>query len=403
MLNIKKIKKDFPILKKKINGKRLVYLDNAATSQRPIQVIKAVQDFQKKHNANVHRGLHALSEEASELYEKSRETVAKFIGATKEEIVFVRNATEGINLVAKAWAAKNINKDGEILATVMEHHSNILPWQQLGLTLKFVDVTDEGILDMKDFKKKLTKKTKLVAVGHMSNMTGTINSVEEIVRLARKVKARVLIDGAQSVQHLGIDVQKLVCDFLVFSGHKMLAPMGVGAVYIKKERQEEMGVFLTGGGMISEVYLDKPAVWAKGIEKWEAGTPNVEGAVGLAAACEYHQRLGMKNIRQHEKELTAYALKKLAKFKEIKVYGPKDVNIRGGVISFTFKGIHAHDVAQILDSEGVAVRSGHHCTMPLHQRFGLAASTRASFYIYNDKHDVDALIKGLEKVRKVFK
>ena len=402
MLNIQKIKQDFPILQRRINGRRLVYLDNAATSQRPVQVIKAVVDFQKKHNANVHRGLHTLSEEASGLYEKARETAAQFIGANTDEIVFVRNATEAINLVAQTWAKTNVGK-GEILATVMEHHSNILPWLQLGLKVRFVDVTDEGVLDMKDFKKKLTKKTKLVAVGHMSNMTGTINPVEEIARLAKKVKARVLIDAAQSVQHLGVDVKKLGCDFLAFSGHKMLAPMGIGALYIKKERQEEMGPFLTGGGMISEVYIDKPAVWARGVEKWEAGTPNVEGAIGLAAACEYHQRLGMANIRQHEKELTKYALKELARFKEIKIYGPKDVHFRGGVVTFSFKGVHAHDVAQILDSEGVAVRSGHHCTMPLHQRFGLTASTRASFYIYNDKKDVDCLVAALDKVKGVFR
>lgn len=380
-----------------------MYLDSAATSQRPLQVIKVVEDFQKKHNANVHRGLHTLSEEASELYEQARKTVADFVGARAEEIVFVRNATEAINLVAWAWAFKNIKKDEEILTTIMEHHSNLLPWRQLGLMVKFVDVTDEGVLDMEDFKKKLTKKTKLVAVGHMSNMTGTINPIEEIISMAKKVKAKVLIDAAQSVPHLGVNVQKIGCDWLVFSGHKMLGPMGIGALYIKKERQAEMGVWLTGGGMISEVYLDKPAVWAKGVEKWEAGTPNVEGAVGLAVACEYHNQLGMKNIREHEKELTKYALKELSRFKEIKIYGPKDVNIRGGVVTFSFKGIHAHDVAQVLDSEGVAVRSGHHCTMPLHQRFGLAASTRASFYIYNDKKDVDALIKGLEKVRRIFK
>jgi len=403
MLNVNKIKQDFPILKRKINGKRLVYLDNAATSQRPIQVIKAVAEFQNNHNANVHRGLHALSEEASELYEKSRETVAKFIGAEKDEIVFVRNTTEGINLVAQAWAKQNLKPGEEILTTVMEHHSNILPWQQLGLTVKFAAVTEEGILDMADFKKKLSKKTRLVAVGQISNMTGTINPVDEIVKLARRVKARVLIDGAQGVQHLGIDVKKVGCDWLAFSGHKMLAPMGIGVLYIKKERQVEMGVFMTGGGMISEVCLDKPTIWARGVEKFEAGTPNVEGAIGLAVACEYHNKLGMKNIREHEKRLTAYALKQLARFKEIKVYGPKDVNSRGGVISFTYEGVHAHDVAQVLDSEGVAVRSGHHCTMPLHQRFGLAATTRASFYIYNDRRDAEVLIDGLLKVKKVFK
>ena len=329
--------------------------------------------------------------------------MAKFVGAKTDEIVFVRNTTEGINLVAQAWAKKNIDNNGEILTTIMEHHSNILPWQELGLTLKFVEVTDEGILDMADFKRKLTKKTKLVAVGQMSNMTGTINPVVEIIKMARKVKARVLIDGAQSVQHLGIDVKKINCDFLAFSGHKMLGPMGIGTLYIKKERQEEMGVFLTGGGMISEVYTDQPAVWAKGVEKWEAGTPNVEGAIGLAAACDYHNKIGLKNIREHEKKLTAYALKRLGEIKEIKIYGPKDVEIRGGVVTFTYDGVHAHDVAQILDSEGVAVRSGHHCTQPLHRRFGLAASTRASFYIYNDEKDVGALIEGLLKVRRVFK
>ena len=402
MLNIQKIKQDFPILQRRINGKRLVYLDNAATSQRPIQIIKAVTDFQKKHNANVHRGLHTLSEEAGELYEKARETVAKFIGANTDEIVFVRNATEAINLVAQAWAKTNIG-DGEILSTVMEHHSNILPWLQLGVKVRFADVTEEGILDMEDLRRKLTKKTKLVTFVHLSNMTGTINPIEVITKMARRVKARVLIDGAQSVQHLGIDVKAVGCDFLDLTGHKMLGPMGIGALYIKKERQAEMGPFLTGGGMIAEVYLNKPAVWARGVEKWEAGTPNVEGAIGLAAACEYHNRLGMANIRHHEKELTKYALNRLKHITEIGLIGPTDVERRGGVVSFTFKGVHAHDVAQILDSEGVAVRSGHHCTMPLHQRFGLTASTRASFYIYNDKKDVDALVAGLLKVRRVFK
>lgn len=409
MLKVEEIKKDFPILERRIpaaagkHGKQLVYLDSAATSQKPKQVIEAVKDFQEKHMANVHRGLHQLSEEASEMYEQARETVAEFIGAKADELVFVRNTTEGINLVAQAWAANQLKPGDEILTTVMEHHSNILPWTQLGLTVKFVDVTEEGILDMKDFARKLTKKTRLVAIGHMSNMTGTINPIEEIVQLAKRAGAKVLVDGAQGVQHLGIDVKKVGGDFLAFSGHKMLGPMGIGGVYIKKERQEEMTPFLTGGGMISEVYIDKPAVWAKGVEKWEAGTPNVEGAVGLAEAVKYHQRLGLTEIRKHEAEITKYALKQLDRIKEIKIYGPKDVEIRGGVISFSFDKVHSHDVAQILDSEGVAVRSGHHCTMPLHQRFGLVASTRASFYIYNDKKDVDRLVEGLEKVREVFK
>ncbi len=401
MLDVKKITADFPILRRRVNGKPLVYLDSAATSQRPLPVLKAMRDFDLKHNANVHRGLHTLSEEASVLYESARQTVAEFIGARADELVFTRNTTEGINLVANAWAKINLKFGEEVLSTVMEHHSNILPWLQLGLTVKFVDITKDGVLDMKDFAKKLTKKTKLVTVGHMSNATGTINPIETIIKMAKKVKARVLIDGAQSVQHLGIDVKKANCDFLAFSGHKMLGPMGIGAVYLKKERQEEMEPWLTGGGMISEVYLDQPAVWAKGVEKWEAGTPNVSGAIGLAAACEYHNRLGLTNIRQHEKELTDYGLKQLSRIKGLRLIGPQDSNIRGGVLTFVFDQYHAHDVAQVLDSEGVAVRSGHHCTMPLHQRLGLVSTTRASLYIYNDKSDIDRLIAALDKVRGI--
>lgn len=401
MLNIQKIKADFPILDRLVNGKPLVYLDNAATSQRPEPVLEAMREFDSRHNANVHRGLHTLSEEASGLYEASRKTVAGFIGAGADELVFTRNTTEGINLVAAAWAKQNLKPGEEILSTVMEHHSNILPWQQLGVTVRFADVTDEGVLDMEDFERKLSKKTRLVAVSQMSNATGTINPVETIVKLAKKVKARVLIDGAQSVQHLGVDVKRLECDFFAFSGHKMLGPMGIGAVYLKKDRQEEMGPYQTGGGMIAEVYTDKPALWAKGVEKWEAGTPNVSGAIGLAAACDYHRRLGMKNIRAHEKKLTEYGIKELARVAGLHLIGPKDVNIRGGVLTFYFDRYHAHDVAQVLDSEGVAVRSGHHCTMPLHRRLGLVSTSRASLYIYNDKNDIDRLIEALAKVKEV--
>lgn len=405
-MNIEKIKEDFPILKRKIHGKRLVYLDNAATSQKPRQVLEAVREFQEKHMANVHRGLHTLSEEAGEMYEQARRTIAGFVGAEAEEMILVRNATEGINLVAFAWGLRNLKKDDEIVTTVMEHHANLIPWQQLtkaiGAKLKVVEVTDEGVLDMKDFERKLSKKTKLVAVVHISNTTGTINPVKEIVRMAKRVGAKVLIDGAQSVQHLGLDVKKIGGDFLAFSGHKMLGPMGAGGVYVKKVRQEEMGVFMTGGGMIKEVSKER-AKWADGVEKWEAGTPNVSGAVGLAEAVKYHERLGLKQIRRHEKELTEYALKRLEEVKGVRLIGPREVKIRGGVVTFVMEKIHAHDVAQILDSEGVAVRSGHHCTMPLHRRLGLLSSTRASFYIYNTKEDVDRLIEGLKKVKKVFR
>lgn len=405
-MNIEKIKEDFPILKRKIHGKRLVYLDNAATSQKPRQVLEAVREFQEKHMANVHRGLHTLSEEAGEMYEQARRTIAGFVGAEAEEMILVRNATEGINLVAFAWGLRNLKKGDEIVTTVMEHHANLIPWQQLtkaiGAKLKVVEVTDEGVLDMKDFERKLSKKTKLVAVVHISNTTGTINPVKEIVRMAKRVGAKVLIDGAQSVQHLGLDVKKIGGDFLAFSGHKMLGPMGAGGVYVKKVRQEEMGVFMTGGGMIKEVSKER-AKWADGVEKWEAGTPNVSGAVGLAEAVKYHERLGLKQIRRHEKELTEYALKRLEEVKGVRLIGPREVKIRGGVVTFVMEKIHAHDVAQILDSEGVAVRSGHHCTMPLHRRLGLLSSTRASFYIYNTKEDVDRLIEGLKKVKKVFR
>lgn len=405
MLDASKVRKDFPILDRKVGGKRLVYLDSAATSQKPRQVIKVMGEYYEKHNANVHRGIHTLSEEASEMYEESRRVVAEFIGARAGELVMVRNATEGINLVAFGWGRANLKKGDEVITTEMEHHANLVPWQQItescGARLKVVGVSDEGVLSMDDLKDKLSSKTKLVAVVHASNTTGVINPIKEIVKLARRVGARVLVDAAQSVQHMEVDVRNLGCDFLVFSGHKMMAGMGIGGVYIRKEVQGEVGVFLTGGGMISEVYKDR-AVWAKGVEKWEAGTPNVAGAIGLAEACRYHLGLGMDLVREHEMEITKYALERLEEIKGVKVIGPKDVKIRGGVVTFVIDKVHAHDVSEVLNSEGVAVRSGHHCTMPLHDRLGLVATTRASFYVYNNKSDVDRLIEGLEKVRRVF-
>ena len=382
-----------------------MYLDNAATSQRPLPVLAAMRDFDLNHNANVHRGLHTLSEEAGVLYESARETVALFIGARADELIFTRNTTEAINLVAWTWGLARIKSGDEILTTIMEHHSNFLPWQQLALStgakLKVVNITPDGRLDMTDFARKLTKKTKLVAVGHMSNATGTINPVEQIVKLAKKVKAAVIVDAAQSVPHFPVDVTSLGVDFLAFSGHKMLGPLGIGGLYLRKERQEETGPFLTGGGMISEVYADKPAVWAKGVEKWEAGTPNVSGAIGLAAAVKYLKKLGMENIRRHEQELTEYGLKQLSRVKGLRLVGPSTSRVRGGVLTFVFDQYLANDVAQVLDSEGVAVRSGHHCTMPLHQYLGLVSTTRASVYIYNDKADIDRLLAALDKVKQV--
>lgn len=405
MFDVNKIRNDFPILQRSINGFPLVYLDNGATSQRPKQVINAMTDFYRKHNANVHRGIHTLSEEASALFEQARGIVAGFIGADQDELIFVRNTTEGINLVVWAWADTQLKAGEEILVTIMEHHSNFVPWQQLaksrGLKLQIVDITEDGKLDLNDLQKKLSRKTKIVAVTHCSNVTGTINPIKEITSIAKKVGAAVLIDGAQGIQHVGVNVKEIGCDFYAFSGHKMLGPMGTSGLFIKRERQAEMRPFLTGGGMIREVTVDHTD-WAAGPEKFEAGTPDVAGAVGLAEAVHYHQQLGMSAIRKHEQELTDYALKKLSSIKGIKIYGPMDSKIRAGVVSFTPSGVHPHDVAEVLNSRGIAVRSGSHCAMPLHARFGIPATTRASFYLYNTKSEIDKLAETLLEIKKIF-
>jgi len=404
MLKVNKIRRDFPILNQKIHGKRLAYLDNAATSQKPKQVIEAISNYYRHDNANVHRGLHQLSERASEQYEQARVKLAKFIGALPNEVVFVRNATEGLNLVAQAWGEFNLKRGDEIVSTILEHHSNLIPWQRLaklkGAKLKLVGVDKNGCLKLEEFKRLITKKTKVVAVTNMSNTTGEIVPVESIAKLAKKVGAVVVVDAAQSTPHLPVNVNKLKCDFLVLSGHKMLGPMGIGAVYLKLQRQGQMEPYMVGGGMISRVE-SQTAQWAAGVDKWEAGTPNVEGAIGLSAAVDYLNVLGMANVRKHEKTLAQYALNKLAKIKWLKIIGPLDVARRGGVITFVCKFAHAHDVAQILDSEGVAVRSGHHCTMPLHLKLKLVSTTRASVYIYNGKDDIDQLVAALKKVEKV--
>ena len=406
MLDVSKIRQDFPILSRKVNGKTLIYLDNAATSQKPKPVIQAIVDYYEHHNANVHRGIHTLGDEATRLYHQSRDQVAKFIGADTDELIFVRNATEAINLVTWTWAFDHVDKDSEIILTEMEHHSNFVPWLQLskskGVKLQLVTITKDGRLDLTDLEAKLSPKTKLVAIVHCSNALGTINPIADIVKRARRVGAKVLVDAAQSVPHLPVNVKALGIDFLAFSGHKMLGPMGIGGLFIKRARQEEMGPFLTGGGMISEVYSHQ-VTWQKGPEKFEAGTPNVAGAVGLASAAAYLTKLGLANIRHHEKELVTYALARLQEVKDLTLLGPTDPEVRGGVVAFTVKGIHAHDVAQVLDRHfGIAVRSGHHCTMPLHQKLGIAASTRASFYIYNTKEEIDHLIEGLTKVKQIF-
>lgn len=402
-INVKAIRKDFPILKRRINGKPLVYLDSAATAQKPLHVINALKDFYERHNSNVHRGIHTLSQEATELYDNARKKTSEFVNADFGEMVFTKNATEAINIVFYSWAMKNLKRGDEVISTVMEHHSNIVPWQSLqkrGIRLKFADIDDNGRLNLEQLSRLITGRTKLVTVTHVSNVLGTINPVKEIARIAHDSGALVLIDGAQSVPHMPVDVKDIDCDFLVFSGHKMLAPTGIGCLYGKKEILESMPPFQLGSDMIKEVYLDR-ATFRGSPWKFEPGTPDFGGAVGLGAAIDYLNKPGMKNVHKHEKELAGYALKRLEEIKGIRVYGPR--NERGGVVSFNLGDVHSHDLASVLDEEGIAIRSGHHCAMPLMKRLNVAAVARASFYIYNNKDDVDALADSLEESRKVFK
>jgi cysteine desulfurase/selenocysteine lyase len=406
-IDIERIKKDFPILSIKPHGKRLVYLDNAATTQKPIEVIKAMDKYYEELNANVYRSPHYLSVLSTQAYEEARERVKKFINAKRgESIVFTRNTTESINFIAYTWGMKHINEGDEILLTIAEHHSNILPWQMVaeakGAKLKYVYLDENFRLSMKDFKEKMSEKVKLVAVQHMSNVLGIINPVEEITHIAHKYGAKVLIDGAQSVPHMPVDVQKIDCDFFAFSGHKMLGPMGIGVLYIKEDLLSDVPPFLRGGEMIDEVFEDR-ATFAPPPLKFEAGTPNIEGAYVLISAIDYIEKIGLTNIYKHEGELLEYGLQKMKELDFVKLYGPKDAKERGGIISFNVEGVHPHDVATILDEEGVAVRSGHHCCQPLMRYLGVPATVRASFYLYNDFEDIDALVEGLKKVRKWFK
>jgi cysteine desulfurase / selenocysteine lyase len=405
MFDVKKIREDFPILNKKIHGKPLVYFDNAATTQKPKQVIDAITEYYTEHNANIHRGVHQLSQEASEIYEEAHKKVGKFVNAKVEETIFVRNATEAANLVAYGWAMHELKPGDEILSTVMEHHANIVPWQfarEKGVKVNFVDITEEGKLDIEDLKKKLTNKTKLVSCVHASNVVGTINDVKEIGRIAHDNKSLFMVDAAQSVPHMPVDFRKIDADFLVFSGHKMMAPMGTGALIAKREILEKMHPFLGGGDMIREVKLDGSR-WNDLPWKFEAGTPDVGGAAGFSAAVDYLNKLGMDNVRKHEKELLKYGLDRFSELKDATLYGPIDPEIRGGLITFNLKGIHPHDVAGILDSEfGVAIRSGQHCAQPLTERLGQVSTCRASFYIYNTKEEIDVMMNGLKKVKQIF-
>ena len=400
-MNIEKIKKDFPILERKIGLNDLVYLDNTATTQKPLQVVEALKDYYFQHNANIHRGIHTLSEEASEMYDNARKTVAQFINAIyPEEIIFTRGTTESLNMAAFSWGIPNLKKGDKILLTGFEHHSNLIPWQivakNTGAELKFVKIGSAGIVDMTEFKNALTPDVKLVCVAHASNVLGTILDIKEISKMAHAVGALVCVDGAQAVPHMPVNVQSLGCDFYSFSGHKMLGPTGIGVLYVKKSVMGQMVPFQFGGGMIKEVSLTD-ASWADAPEKFEAGTPDAAGAIGLAAAIDYLTALGMDKVREHEIELGKYAIEKLTAIEGIKILGPLDPEKRTGLISFYSEKVHAHDIASVLNSFGVAVRSGHHCAMPLHKELGLPATVRASYYIYNDFSDIDKLAEGVKK------
>jgi len=406
MLDVQAIRKDFPVLSREVKGKRLVYLDNAATSQKPRQVIQALVEYYERYNSNVHRAVHTLGQEATERYEEAREKVARFIGApSPQQVVFVRNTTEAINLVAHAWAMEHVRQGEEILVTEMEHHSNLLPWQRVarekGASLRFIPLAEDGTLDLSRLDSLLTPRTKLLALTHMSNVLGTINPVEELARRAREVGARVLVDGAQSVPHMPVDVARLGCDFLAFSGHKMLGPTGIGVLYVKEEALEEMEPFLRGGEMVREVWLDR-ATWNEPPLRFEAGTPNIADTIALGAAVDYLQALGMENVRQHEEELTRYALEAFGELEEVEVFGPRDLGRRGGIVSFYSPQVHPHDLGTLLDAQGIAIRTGHHCAMPLIRRLGLPATARASFYIYNTPEEVDLLVGALKNALRYF-
>ncbi len=404
--DVERIRTDFPILGREVKpGVKLVYLDSTATSQKPEPVLQAMDKFYRQSNANIHRGVHTLAEEATALYEQARGKIAKFISAASaQEIIYTRNTTESINLVAHAWGRANLASGDLVILTEMEHHSNLVPWHMLmaerGIRLEFIPVTPDGLLDLDGYRSLLRQNPKLVAFTHMSNVLGTITPAAEIIRMAHEAGALTLLDGAQSVPHLQVDVRALNVDFLAFSAHKMCGPTGIGALYGKSKLLEDMPPFLGGGDMIREVHLRsfRPNSLP---HKFEAGTPAIAESVGFGAAVDYLSDIGMEQISGHEHEIIEYALERLEEVPGLRVFGPS-ADRKGGVASFTFDGVHPHDVAQILDRDGIAVRAGHHCAQPLHEKFGIPATTRASFYLYSTKSEVDALIEGIYKVKKVF-
>lgn len=402
---IAQVRDQFPILARQIDGHDLVYLDNGASSQKPAAVIQAMDDFYRRHNANVHRGAHTLSEEATSLYENARVRIARFINAPSDkQVIFTRGTTEGINLVANAWGRANLGPGDEVLITEMEHHSNIVPWQilrdELGFTLRYIPITDGGLLDLSQLPALLTERTKLLSFIHVSNVLGTVNPVDELIAAAHAVGAKVLVDGAQSVPHMPVDVQALDVDFLVFSGHKMCGPTGIGVLYGKRELLEAMPPFLGGGDMIKSVTMTG-STWAGLPHKFEAGTPAIAEVIGLGAAVDYLGQVGMEWIHAHEQDLVRYAYDTLGDVEGLHILGPAPED-RSGLVAFTLGDIHPHDLSAILDHDGVAVRAGHHCAQPIHDRYGIPASARASFYLYNTRAEVDQLRVSLEKALRIF-
>ncbi len=396
----------FPLLQPDGAGARIIYLDSAATAQRPDVVLEAVAKFYRTENANVHRGIYDLSRRATERYEGARAALARFIKAPdKEELVWTRGTTEAINLVAATWGQENLGPGDEILLTTLEHHSNIVPWQLLArrvaARIRYVDIDEEGRLRLEQYDELLSERTRIVALGHVSNALGTINPVAEVIERARQVGARVLVDGAQAAPHLPIDVQSLGCDFYAISGHKMCGPMGIGALWARRELLEEMPPYQGGGEMIETVLPDE-STWAPVPHKFEAGTPNVAGAVGMAAAAAFLESLGRDQVRAHELDLVEYGMDRLDRVEGLRLFGPRDPADRIAVFSFSMEGIHPHDVATILDAENIAVRAGHHCTQPLMRRLAVPATTRASCYVYNTREDLDRLVEGLDRARQIF-
>ncbi|MCJ7713658.1 cysteine desulfurase, partial [Candidatus Bathyarchaeota archaeon] len=405
-LNTSNIRADFPIFRRKINNNPLIYFDNAATTQKPRQVIESIKNFYENHNANVHRAIHTLSQEATELYENAREKIAQFINSkSSEEIIFSRGTTEAINLIAYSWGLKNLKKNDEILVSEMEHHSNIVPWELISkrneCVVKYARVNNDGTLNFEDFKNKISKKTKIVSISHVSNVVGIVNEIKKIGKIAHENNSLILVDGAQSVPHMKVDVRDLDIDFLAFSGHKMLGPTGIGALYCKKEHYENMDPFQGGGEMIKEVNFNmktqhSECVWNEPPWKFEAGTPNICGSIGFMEAIKYLDQIGMNKVWNHEKKLTRYTFDCLQEHKKITIHGSLDVSLKCGIIPFSVQGLSSHDVALFADNFGIMIRSGYHCAQPLHQVFNLRSSARASFYIYNTCEEIDRFVEVLK-------